>query len=120
MSTLWQIVGLNGGIMSKVNYRKCDICGEILKTDIRDCGFVNGYRIWNRLFNKLDICRSCMKKIERLSDDVKDEEKYVNELFENHGAYEDSGCESAYLQGAEDMLGILSHKRLRNVKRFRE
>lgn len=49
--------------MSKVNYRKCDICGDILKKDIRVYGFVNGYRIWNRLFNKLDICNSCMKKL---------------------------------------------------------
>lgn len=49
--------------MSKVNYRRCDICGEILKTDIRFSGFTNGYRIWNRLFNKLDICNTCMKKL---------------------------------------------------------
>ena len=49
--------------MSKVNYRKCDICGDILKKDARVFGFINGYRIWNRLFNKLDICHSCIKKI---------------------------------------------------------
>lgn len=102
--------------MSKVNYRKCDICGDILKKDVRVCGFVNGYRIWNRLFNKLDICHSCMKKIRQLSIDSKDEEKYVNELFDNHDRYEDFDYESAYLQGAEDMLGILSHKRLRTIK----
>ena len=102
--------------MSKVNYRKCDICGDILKKDTRVCGFANGYRIWNRLFNKLDICHSCMKKIKQFSTDVKDEEKYVNELFDNHDIYKDFDNESVYLQGAEDMLGILSHKRLRNIK----
>lgn len=30
--------------MSKINYRVCDICGNILKTDIR-MGYVNGCRI---------------------------------------------------------------------------
>ena len=98
--------------MSKVNYRKCDICGDILKKDAR----VNGYRIWNRLFNKLDICHSCIKKIKQLSTDAKDEEKYVDELFDKHETYENFDNELAYLQGAEDMLNILSHKRLMDIK----
>lgn len=102
--------------MSKVNYIKCDICGVTLQKDVRVFGFVNGYRIWNRLFNKLDICHSCMKKIKQLSIDVKDEEKYVNELFDKHETYENFDNESAYLQGADDMLNILSHKRLWDIK----
>ena len=102
--------------MSKVNYRRCDICGEILKMDMRVSGFINGYRIWNRLFNKLDICQSCMNKIKQLSTDVKEEEKYVNELFDKHNKYDNSNLESVYLQGVEDMLDILSHKRLRNIE----
>lgn len=63
--------------MSKVNYRKCDICGNILNKDVRVFGFINGYRIWNRLFNKLDICHSCIKKIKQLSIDSKDEENML-------------------------------------------
>lgn len=102
--------------MSKVNYRRCDICGEILKTDIRVSGFMNGYRIWNRLFNKLDICNECMDKIKQLSTDVKEEEKYVKELFDKHNKYDDFNLESIYLQGATDMLDILSNNRLRNIK----
>ena len=51
---------------------------------------VNGYRIWNRLFNRLDICNSCMKKIKQLSTDVKDEERYVDELFDKHEIYENA------------------------------
>lgn len=102
--------------MSKVNYRRCDICGDVLKTDIRIFGFTNGYRIWNRLFNKLDICHSCMEKVKQLSIDAKNEEKYVNELFDKHKKYENFDNEAAYLQGAEDMLGVLSHKRLRDIK----
>lgn len=102
--------------MSKVNYRKYDICGSVLEKNVRVPGFINGYRIWNRLFNKLDICRTCMKKIQQLSIDVKDEEKYVDELFDKHETYENFDNESAYLQGAENMLSILSHKRLRNIR----
>lgn len=102
--------------MSKVNYIICDICGDILKKDVRFFGFINGYRIWNRLFNKLDICHSCIKKIKQLSIDVKAEEKYVDELFDKHETYENFDNESAYLQGAEDMLNILSHKMLKNIK----
>ena len=48
--------------MSKINYRVCDICNRELKTDIRLVGFTNGYRIYNRLFNSIDICDECMKK----------------------------------------------------------
>lgn len=102
--------------MSKVKYRKCDICGNTLETDIRFYGFLNGYRIWNRLFNHLDICNDCMKKIKILSIDVKDEEKYIDELFDKHNKYENIDCESAYFQGVEDMLSILSHKRLNKIK----
>ena len=102
--------------MSKVNYRQCDICGNILKTDIRVLGFTNGYRIWNRLFNRLDICDKCIEKIKKLSIDSKEEEKYVNELFDKHNKYDDFNLESAYLQGVEDMFDILSHKRLRNIE----
>ena len=102
--------------MSKINYRKCDICGNILKTDIRVLGFTNGYRIWNRLFNKLDICNTCMEKIKQLSIDVKEEEKYIKELFDKHKTYDDSNLESIYLQGVTDMLNILSNNRLRTIK----
>ena len=102
--------------MSKVNYRRCDICGNILKTDIRVLGFTNGYRIWNRLFNRLDICDKCIEKIKKLSIDAKEEEKYIKELFDKHDEYGDSNLESVYLQGVEDMLDILSHKRLRDIK----
>ena len=102
--------------MSKVNYRRCDICGDVLKTDIRVSGFTNGYRVWNRLFNKLDICNTCMGKIKQLSIDSIEEEKYVKELFDKHNKYEDFNLESIYLQGATDMLDILSHNRLRNIK----
>ena len=66
--------------MSKINYRVCDICGNILKTDIRFTGYVNGCRIWNKLFNRLDICDDCIGKIKRLSIDKKDEEKYIKEV----------------------------------------
>ena len=72
--------------MAKVNYRTCDICGDILKTDIRCHGFTNGYRIWNRLFN--------------------------NKLIGNMKNYSNCDCQSAYCEGLDDALSVLSHRRL--------
>lgn len=103
--------------MAKVNYRKCDICGDSLRdNEYVPSGFSNGYRIWNRVFNGLDICDRCMSKIKRLSIDIEEEKRCVQEVLDKHEPYENDYCESAYLQGVEDALGVLSHKRLLNLK----
>lgn len=102
--------------MSKINYRVCDICGNILKTDIRFTGYVKGCRIWNKLFNKLDICDDCISKIKRLSVDKKDEEKYIKEVFDKAKNYDNPDMKSAYYQGIEDTINVLSHKRLANIE----
>lgn len=103
--------------MSKVNYRTCDICGNILKKDIRFLGRMNGCRIWNKLFNDLDICYDCFYKIKRLSIDKKDEEKYLKEIFDNARDYDNPDMKSAYYEGIEDALNVLSHKRLKNLQK---
>lgn len=105
--------------MSKINYRVCDICGNILKTDIRFTGYVNGCQIWNKLFNRLDICDDCIDKIKRLSIDKKDEEKYIKEVFDKAKDYHDVDEQVAYYQGIEDAFGVLSHKRLKNLQKLR-
>lgn len=102
--------------MAKVNYRTCDICGDILKTDNQCRGFTNGYKIWNRLFNKLDICNQCMEKIRLLSIDKKDEQEYVNKLIDNMKNYSNCDCQSAYCEGLDDALSVLSHRRLHWIK----
>jgi len=102
--------------VSKINYRVCDICGNTLKTDIRFIGYVNGCRIWNKLFNRLDMCNDCIGKIKRLSIDKKDEEKYIKEVFDKAKKYDNPDMESAYYEGIEDTLNVLSHKRLKNIK----
>lgn len=102
--------------MAKVNYRTCDICGDILKTDIRCRGFTNGYRIWNKLFNKLDICSKCMEKIRLLSTDKKDEQEYVDKPIGNMKSYSNCDCQSAYCEGLDDALSVLSHRRLHWIK----
>lgn len=102
--------------MSNINYRVCDICGNILKIDIRFTGYVNGCRIWNKLFNRLDICDDCTGKIKRLSIDKKDEEKYIKEVFDKAKDYDNPDMKSAYYKGIEDAFGVLSHKRLANIK----
>ena len=101
--------------MSKINYRKCDICGHILETDIRCCGFTNGYRIWNRLFNSIDICCDCMKKIEQLSIDKNIEEKCWGLILKDNRKYSDDDKQAAYYQGVEDCLAKLSHHKLKNI-----
>lgn len=101
--------------MSKIKYRVCDICGNTLKTDIRFTGYVNGCRIWNKLFNRLDICDDCISKIKRLSIDKKDEEKYIQEVFDKARDYQNIDKKSAYYEGIEDTLNVLSHKRLANI-----
>ena len=106
--------------MSKINYRVCDICGNTLKTDIRLTGYVNGCRIWNKLFNRLDMCNDCIDKIKHLSIDKKDEEKYIQEVFDKARNYHDVDKQFAYYEGIEDTLKVLSHKRLANIKINRE
>lgn len=103
--------------MSKINCRVCDICGNILKTDIRFTGYINGCRIWNKLFNRLDICDDCIDKIKRLSIDKKDEEKYIKEVFDKARNYDNPDLKSVYYQGIEDTLNVLSHKRLKNLQK---
>lgn len=102
--------------MSKVNYRVCDICGNTLKRDVRFLGHMNGCRIWNKLFNGLDICYNCLYKIKRLSIDKKDEEKYIKEVLGKARNYDNPDLKSAYYEGIEDTLNVLSHKRLKNIK----
>ena len=63
--------------MSKIKYRVCDICGNRIpgfELDITGIAkrYINGCRIWNKLFNSLDICDDCIGKIKRLSIDKKE------------------------------------------------
>jgi hypothetical protein len=102
--------------VSKINYRVCDICGNILITDVRFIGYVNGCRIWNKLFNRLDMCNDCIDKIKRLSIDKKDEEEYIKEVFDKAKNYDNPDIKSAYYEGIEDTLNVLSYKRLKNIK----
>lgn len=108
--------------MSKIKYRVCDICGkQIYKTEHNSYGIcihhANFYRLWNRLFSGLDICTNCFQKIKRLSIDKKDEEKYIKEVFDKARNYDNPDLKSAYYEGIEDTLNVLSHKRLKNLQK---
>ena len=56
------MVFITGGkLVSKINYRVCDICGNRIpgfELDITGIAkrYINGCRIWNKIFNGLDIC----------------------------------------------------------------
>ena len=107
--------------MSKINYRVCDVCNLELKTDIRFVGFTNGYRIYNRLFNRIDICNECMKKLKNLSKDIDKEKKIFKKIHKKASQYNNIDNCSAYYEGVEDVLEILSNKELlkmynKNVK----
>ena len=107
--------------MSKINYRVCDGCNLELETDIRLTGFTNGYRIYNRLFNGIDICDECMKKIKNLSKDIDKEKKIFKKIHKKASQYNNIDNRSAYYEGVEDVLEILSNKELlkmynKNVK----
>ena len=48
--------------------------------------------------------------------DKKDEERYIKEVFDNAKKYGNPDMKSAYYEGIEDALSVLSHKRLANIK----
>ena len=119
------MVSITGGkLVSKINYRVCDICGNRIpgfEFDITGIAkrYINGCRIWNKLFNRLDICDDCIGKIKYLSIDKKDEEKYIKEVFDKAKDYDNPDMKSAYYQGIEDTMNVLSHKRLKNLPKLR-
>lgn len=102
--------------MAKIRYNKCDICDEMLNTDPRFFGYRNGVKFVG-LFQSLDICTNCMKKIKYLVNDIKIEQKCIDDIFnkkiDNYNY--DIDEKSSYLQGVTDTLEILSHKRLKRV-----
>ena len=104
--------------MAKVKYRECDICGHKLHENSVAGGYLDGYRILNRFFNKLDICSNCMKKIKLLSIDVKEEKKCIDKFFDDGNEYSeiDDNYKTAYLHGAKNILDVLSHNRLKDIK----
>lgn len=53
-----------------------------------------------------------MEKIRLLSIDEKDEQEYVNKLIGNMKNYSNCDCQSAYCEGLDDALSVLSHRRL--------
>lgn len=107
--------------MAKIKYRECDICGNRIPGFEFDIGgiakrYINGCHIWNKLFNGIDICDDCVDKIKYLSIDKKNEEKFISEFFKNEKKYDNPDMQSAYYEGLEDALKVLSHKRLKDIK----
>ncbi len=101
--------------MAKINYRVCDACGSSITIMGKHSRRITGYSILNRLFRKIDICDECLRKLRMLSIDKEDELKYLKQIKYDHGY--DLPCESAYLQGWDDALKVLSHHRLRDIKK---
>lgn len=76
--------------MARVDYIKCDICGNVIN---KDNTFPGGFRFRiHKLKNKIDLCDKCISKIKYLSIDVE------------------------YLQGVQDAIESMSHHRINKLK----
>lgn len=107
-------------IMSKI--RVCDICGKELEVNnlcqITTFNKFFTFRFVNKLFNHMDICDECAKKIKYLSIDKQDEQHYIDELFSKDPKdfANDKNYMCAYYEGIEDALNVLSHRRLNHIE----
>lgn len=94
--------------MAKVEYKVCDICNRNIHVD-------NKYQMFIHIMFGLDICQNCLDKLKQLSIDRKNEEKCMAEISKRTNKYENVDCKSAYYEGVEDALSVLSHHRLKKL-----
>ena len=81
--------------MSQVKYRKCDVCGEkILKY-----GLYYRFKFYK---NKIDICDTCLHKIEKLSEDIEEEQKVLDQAIKDGCRFINKGEQETYFQGVDD------------------
>lgn len=103
--------------MARVNYIKCDICGNMIN---KDSTFPAGFRFRiHKPKNKIDICDECISKIKCLSIDVDAEQKVVDEIVRNaYVKFDNSDEQSIYLQGVQDAIESMSHYRMNKLKGY--
>lgn len=61
--------------MARVNYIKCDICGRTIDENTFD----SAIRFFAGIIHKgkIDICKSCLNKIDKVYEDIRTEEELV-------------------------------------------
>lgn len=99
--------------MARVNYIKCDICGKVIDENTFD----SAIRFFAGIIHKgkIDICKSCLGKIDKVYEDIRTEEELVRYAIDSENAEEfkeDTNLYTAYLTGVQDTAKYLSQHQI--------
>lgn len=103
--------------MARVKYVRCDICGK----HITENSFDSAIRFFARIIHngKIDICKSCLGKIDKIYEDIRTEEELVEYAMNSKNAKdfkENPDLYSAYLTGVQDAAEYLSQHQVTRVR----
>lgn len=99
--------------MARVNYIKCDICGRTIDENTFD----SVIRFFAGIIHKgkIDICESCLNKIDKVYEDIRTEEELVGYAMDSENAEKfkkDTNLYTAYLTGVQDTAKYLSQHQI--------
>jgi len=103
--------------MARVKYVRCDICGK----HITENSFDSAIRFFAGIIHKgkIDICTSCLNKIDKVYEDIRTEEELVGYAMKSKNAedFKDNpDLYSAYLTGVQDAAEYLSQHQITKVR----
>lgn len=103
--------------MARVKYVRCDICGK----HITENSFDSAIRFFAGIIRngKIDICESCLGKIDKIYEDIRTEEELVEYAMNSKNAEdfkENPDLYSAYLTGVQDAAEYLSQHQVTRVR----
>ena len=103
--------------MARVKYVKSDICGR----HITEKSFDSAIRFFAGIIHngKIDICESCLGKIDKIYEDIRTEEELVEYAMNSKNAEdfkENPDLYSAYLTGVQDAAEYLSQHQVTRVR----
>lgn len=103
--------------MARVKYVRYDICGK----HITENSFDSAIRFFAGIIHngKIDICKSCLGKIDKIYEDIRTEEELVEYAMNSKNAEdfkENPDLYSAYLTGVQDAAEYLSQHQVTRVR----
>lgn len=103
--------------MARVKYVRCDICGKHITKN----SFDSAIRFFAGIIHndKIDICKSCLGKIDKIYEDIRTEEELVEYAMNSKNAEdfkENPDLYSAYLTGVQDAAEYLSQHQVTRVR----
>lgn len=103
--------------MARVKYVRCDICGK----HITESSFDSAIRFFAGIIHngKIDICESCLGKIDKIYEDIRTEEELVEYAMNSKNAEdfkENPDLYSAYLTGVQDAAEYLSQHQVTRAR----